>query len=380
MKVFTPGHLQELAGELRRTYPFYNPYADVDFHQLPMTDKHLIAGNRALFEHPDARRVTESFTSGTTGVPFRCVKTPEEIWKLSLTLYKHRKKWGLPARHRMMLLSNRLLAEPRSLRHYAERMIREYPHFIQGRASALCALAEYMRDEGYSLPSSLLFTQNWGETLHGSQKERIEEVFRVPCVDYYGLEEFWCIAFAGPSGQLEIDESAVYVEIIDPASGLHVEEGEFGEVLVTSLIMRSLPYVRYRTGDIGSIRRDPETGRLLLGLLPVRTSQIRLPGVQVHSAVFRYLDKFFWELAAARGVRQFQIVQNTYTSFSVRLATEAPPSEFEDVQTKLSAFLHQAAGKPVKLSIETVSRLEADPVSGKIPSFVCRISSNEEGE
>lgn len=153
-----------------------------------------------------------------------------------------------------------------------------------------------MRDGGYSLPASLLFTQNWGETLHGSQKERIEEVFRVPCVDYYGLEEFWCIAFAGQSGQLEIDESAVYVEIIDPASRLHVEEGEFGEVLVTSLIMRSLPYVRYRTGDIGSIRRDPETGRLLLQLLPVRTSQIRLPGAQVHSAVFRYLDKFFGSL------------------------------------------------------------------------------------
>lgn len=91
MKVFTPGQLQELADELRRTYPFYNPYADFDFHQLPITDKHLIAGNRALFEHPDAGRVIESFTSGTTGVPLRCVKTPEEIWKLSLTLYKHRK-------------------------------------------------------------------------------------------------------------------------------------------------------------------------------------------------------------------------------------------------------------------------------------------------
>lgn len=94
MKVFTPGHLQELADELRRTYPFYNPYTDVDFHQLPITDKHLIAGNRALFEHPDAGRVIESFTSGTTGVPLRCVKTPEEIWTLSLTLYKHRKSGG----------------------------------------------------------------------------------------------------------------------------------------------------------------------------------------------------------------------------------------------------------------------------------------------
>jgi hypothetical protein len=105
-----------------------------------------------------------------------------------------------------------------------------------------------------------------------------------------------------------------------------------------------------------------------------------LPEAQVHSAVFRYLDKFFWELAEARGVRQFQIVQNSYTSFSVRLATEASPNEFEDVRTKLSAFLQQAAGKPVKLSVDTVARLEADPVSGKIPSFVCRIPPNEEGE
>lgn len=52
MKVFTPGHLQELTGELRQTYPFYNPYTEVDFHQLPITDKHLIAGNRVLSNIP----------------------------------------------------------------------------------------------------------------------------------------------------------------------------------------------------------------------------------------------------------------------------------------------------------------------------------------
>jgi len=371
------GRLRSLADEICAIYPYYKPYAGLAFDRLPVTDKRTMAARRAEFEHPNPGKLYESFTSGSTGVPFRCVKTAEERWKLSLALYKRRKRWGLPAKHRMLLLSNRLLAEPKSLARCAERMAQERPHFVQGRASALHALAEFLHERGIAAPDSLLFAQNWGEYLHPRQRRAVEEAFGVPFVDYYGLEEIWGVAYSTGEGKLEVDEDSVYAEAVDPKTALPVPDGEYGEIAVTSFVMRSLPFVRYRTGDIGCLRSDPDTGKRLLQLLPVRASQIRLPGGAIHAATLRYLDKFFWELSAERGVRQFQIVQLAYSEFKLLLATETDPRDFEALRDKLGTFLGQSIGAPAALLVETVPFIEPDPDSGKAHSFVCRMEPKE---
>ena len=45
-------------------------------------------------------------------------------------------------------------------------------------------------------------------------------------------------------------EADLYFEIIDPETGLPVEEGETGEVVFTTLTRRGMPLIRYRTGDL----------------------------------------------------------------------------------------------------------------------------------
>lgn len=370
--------LEELAAELVAVYPFYqNLTLDSTkplFAQLPLVDKRKISENRPLFERPGLGDVTETFTSGTTGVPFRCIKTPAERSMLSLVLYKHRKKWGLPAKHKLMLLSERLLSDSRALEHYAVQIRKDCPHMIQGRATALCALAEYFEEKGYEVPKELLFLQNWGEQLHPMQKVQIERAFGIPLIDYYGMEEFWCIAFSNPEGELEIDPNSVHIEIVDTKTGEALPHGEYGEVIVTSLLMRSVPYVRYRTGDIGRLTHHPDTGRTTIQLMPVRSSQIKLPDRVLPSALFRYLDRLFWELSVTKGIRQYQMIQQSYTSFKLLVVSENDMSDDPALKPKLEGFLRQCISRDVELTIENVTRIEPNAQSGKYQSFISLVS------
>jgi phenylacetate-CoA ligase len=366
--------LESLREHVLETYPYYKrlPVRPERFQDLPFIDKQIINQNRMEFELTGETGLIESFTSGTTGVAFRCLKSRKEALQLSLGLFAHRKKWGLPIRHRMLLLSNRLLSEPRLLSHYAEKIRIENPHMIQGRMSALVKLADFLAPQGYLKGDALCFVQNWGEPVHSIQKRKVEQAFGVPVVDYYGLEELWCIAFSDMDGKLVVDENLVFLEVIDRDSGKPLEDGEYGEIIVTSLIMRTIPFVRYRTGDIGSLSREA-SGRLVLTLLPVRSSQIKLPDRSIHPAVFRYLDRFFYELSITNDLEQYQIVQEDYYTFRILIVTRGTHI-YPGLEQKLALLLGQMLRQQVDMKIEPVATIEPHPVSGKIQSFISYVS------
>lgn len=52
-------------------------------------------------------------------------------------------------------------------------------------------------------------------------------------------------------------ESDLLVEIIDPATGVPLPEGELGEVTVTTLGRQAMPLLRYRTGDLARLTTAP---------------------------------------------------------------------------------------------------------------------------
>jgi phenylacetate-CoA ligase len=78
--------------------------------------------------------------------------------------------------------------------------------------------------------------------------------------EVYGLSEI-----IGPgvscscehSELLHIFEDHFLAEIIDPKTGETVPDGERGELVITTLTKQALPIIRYRTGDITSIIKEP---------------------------------------------------------------------------------------------------------------------------
>ncbi|MFD0697452.1 hypothetical protein ACFQZT_25585 [Paenibacillus sp. GCM10027628] len=371
--------LQQLVHELADKYPFYRNWQQpiVRFEDFPIVDKFIVNEHREQLQLPLSVSAIESFTSGSTGIPFKCVKSSEEQMKLSMAIHRHRRKWGLPTRYRSVLLGNMIFSHPKMVSHFANQIAHTSPHMIQGRCSAIYEVANYFTSQGkIKVPDSLLFVQNWGESLQPAQRQLIEDVFKVPLVDYYGMEEIWIIAFSNKKGQLVIDEQVVHVEVMDPKTGSILPDGEIGDIVVTSFIMKSIPFVRYRSGDIGRAYREVSTNERILELLPFRSSQIKLPDRTVDSSIFRYFDNFYQKLAVEMNVRQFQMVQESITSFKLLVVTDRSEDErVAAAAVQLETLLKQSLfTENVHITIECVSQISPNPVSGKFHPFVSMIS------
>lgn len=72
---------------------------------------------------------------------------------------------------------------------------------------------------------------------------------------------------------MHIREPDMIFEIIDPATGERLPDGERGEIVLTTLTRRCMPLIRYRTGDIS---------RILTGRCPCGCALKRLDDVEGH--------------------------------------------------------------------------------------------------
>ena len=60
-----------------------------------------------------------------------------------------------------------------------------------------------------------------------------------------------------PGSGLHLREADVFVEITDPATGALLPDGEEGELVVSTPLRLGMPFIRYRTGDLGRILPGP---------------------------------------------------------------------------------------------------------------------------
>jgi phenylacetate-CoA ligase len=128
-------------------------------------------------------------------------------------------------------------------------------------------LAEALSDEGIG-PSELpVSTVTIGaEPFTDPMREAIESALDVTAIDVYGLSEIIgpgvSIECEAAQNGLHIWEDHFYPEVVDPNTGDVLEEGEEGELVLTTLTKEALPVLRYRTGDVTSLTREQcECGR-----------------------------------------------------------------------------------------------------------------------
>ncbi|UHQ98959.1 phenylacetate--CoA ligase (plasmid) [Natrinema zhouii] len=131
-------------------------------------------------------------------------------------------------------------------------------------------LAETAEEMGYDPKELPISTIIFGaEPCTEPMREEIEERLDVNGIDIYGLSE---IIGPGVSNEcheaqdgLHIWEDHFYPEVVDPRTGEPVDEGEEGELVLTTLTKEALPVLRYRTGDLTTLNYDEcECGRTMV--------------------------------------------------------------------------------------------------------------------
>ncbi len=96
-------------------------------------------------------------------------------------------------------------------------------------------------------------------------RRAIEQRMGIDAVDIYGLSEVMGPGVASECAETKdgptIWEDHFFPEIIDPDTGEVLPDGEFGELVFTSLTKEALPIIRYRTRDL--TRLLPGTARTM---------------------------------------------------------------------------------------------------------------------
>jgi len=114
--------------------------------------------------------------------------------------------------------------------------------------------AEKMGVDLKSLPLrfGIFGAEPWSENM----RKQLEEAFGIEAFDIYGLSEilgpgvgFECNQHDG----LHINEDHFIIEILDTETLEPVPDGEYGEVVFTTLTKQGIPLIRYRTRDISRI-------------------------------------------------------------------------------------------------------------------------------
>lgn len=138
------------------------------------------------------------------------------------------------------------------------------PEIIMVTPSYMLAIADELERQGIDPASTSLRIGIFGaEPWTPEMRLAIEKRMGISAVDIYGLSEVMGPGVANECAETKdgptIWEDHFYPEIIDPDTGEVLPDGEFGELVFTSLTKEAMPVVRYRTRDL--TRLLPGTAR-----------------------------------------------------------------------------------------------------------------------
>jgi len=117
------------------------------------------------------------------------------------------------------------------------------PTTIWGFTSAAAGLSRWIKEHGrlpYGEGPRLIIT--WAAPLYEHEREVIGEAFSCPVTNIYGMREVGHIGALCPANSMHVFQESHFLETDDN-----------GELLVTFLRPTPMPFIRYRTGDIGEL-------------------------------------------------------------------------------------------------------------------------------
>ena len=137
-------------------------------------------------------------------------------------------------------------------------------------------LAETMEEMGITkddikLKAGLFGAEPWTEEMRKQIEEKLHIKLGLKALDIYGLTEiigpgvaFECSEQSG----MHINEDHFIAETIDPDTGEVLPEGTQGEIVFTCISKEAFPLLRYRTRDIGILKREKcSCGRTLIKMM-----------------------------------------------------------------------------------------------------------------
>jgi len=209
-------------------------------------------------------------------------------------------------------------------------------------------LAEEIEKRGIQdkimLKKGVIGSERWSD----AKRNYIAKELGIELYDIYGLTEIY-----GPGIGINCKydtgmhywDDYLYLEIIDPATGKNVPDGEWGEIVITTLVKEGAPLIRFRTHDLSRIipgecpcgskfpRIDVITGR--------SDDMMKIKGVNVFPKQIEEILGTFPELSSEYQIR----ISHLDGKDSMRIYVEASGSnDFKALQQQVAAAVKSKIG------------------------------------
>ncbi|MGH8899572.1 MAG: phenylacetate--CoA ligase family protein [Egibacteraceae bacterium] len=395
---YQQARLETVVRHAAEQVPFYRTalgrreVSGIRLTDLPVVDKIRLRQDMDAFrsEHWARMPSVRKRTSGTTGEPWQ-YPLDRQAWAHMYAAALH--FWELEGYRygeRVMMLGNATTLAPGGdtlrarVRNVVERRVFaaaglevEHASSLQralratasraalwyGYAGVIAAMAEAVAAEGTALPGPRMIVTT-AEALRPEWRRRIEKVFGAPVFDQYGCNDGGILTQTCRHERFHVAESLSIVEILDGERPC--PPGVEGDVTVTNLHARVLPFLRYKVGDRAVLGDGPcpcgRPGVTLERVAGRKTERLRLPdGTELSSVP---IDIAFYR---TRNVRRWQIVQTDPCHITIRL--DVGPGYGEDEERAIVEDLTKMYGQELTITLAT-----AEPITltgaGKHPLVI----------
>jgi len=394
--------LAETLQHCLREVPFYRDRIEVDpesirpetaeetLHLFPMLTSTMVKEHfDDLQVRPRPQGAFLNRSGGTTGQPtVFYLDQDSEDWVRGAKRYHSRLTghqtgdslwviWGSPEEYRLKKRSRkaRMMAKVNHVRrirgfslstqdldHLLDEIEQKAPTRISTYADILDRLAARAEETNRIMPKTMRMMVTAG-TLYVPMRQRIERVFGSKLFNCYGSREFGDLAMSCMEKQgLHTVGLSHYLEVTDDA-GNRLPQGQTGQILVTSLVNKTMPLIRYAIKDQGSMTHE---------LCACGNPWSRIESLEGRSQDIFYapdgrkispnaMVHFCWAYGTAYNTR-VQMVQKDLDHLEVHLLKNGQPMERnEDVEAEMRWELENLFRVPLTIDIIWKEQLLISP-------------------
>ena len=236
-----------------------------DIRRIPATTKDELLKNVGGIQiRNGSERLYYSETSGSSGTPLVFYRNQDwDAWHRA-SVYRGYSWYGVEPWERNGYLWGYNIALKRRLKirlldalqnrfrlfSYKDDEIDAFVHkmrdaaFLSGYSSMVYEIAKRINERGLNKQFNLKMVKGTSEKIYDSYRVEVERAFNLKLTSEYGAAEAGIIAFECPMGNMHMNMETVIVE----------EEDH--EIIVTNLVSRSFPIIRYKLGDYVELDLD----------------------------------------------------------------------------------------------------------------------------
>lgn len=243
-----------------------------DLHEFPFTSKETFRDDleNFSFKTQDSHYVT---TGGSTGIPMGMYRNNIEFARELASKAHQYHRVGWKEGQRQIVFRGLQIDSPDGtefarefnelrcstydfgsdrMETYCQKAFDYGPEWIRCYPSSGYVFAKYLNDTGMNFPTikGMLCSS---EQLYDFQKQLFIDVFgeKIKIFAHYGHYEMAALAgFCEYTDNYHVLPQYGYVELLNKNDGPVTTPGEVGEIVATSFIMKTTPFIRYRTQDL----------------------------------------------------------------------------------------------------------------------------------